>query len=212
MANKRSSVARENLLSAAIDVFGEKGFRNATIAEICRKAGANIAAVNYHFGSKEVLYREAWKYSFAESIKAHPQDGGVPADAPAEERLKGKIRALVQRIADPESKDFFISHMEVANPTGLLGEVMKSELIPLREKTLALVRELLGPGASEQQVLFCETCIISMCLHPMMMKRIRERMKKTDLPTGPDDIGAFADHVIQFALAGITSIRSTLDS
>ncbi len=44
--------------------------------------------------------------------------------------------------------------MEFVNPTGLLGEVMRTEFIPLREKTLSLMRELLGPDASEEEVVF----------------------------------------------------------
>ncbi|PTN34488.1 CerR family C-terminal domain-containing protein [Desulfonatronum sp. SC1] len=207
MTSKKSIVAKEKLLAAASDVFGKKGFRDATVAEICRRAGANIAAVNYHFGNKEALYRETWRQSFAESIQAHPQDGGIPPDAPAEQRLRGQITALMRRVADPENREFVISQMELINPTGLLEEVMKSALIPLREKTLTVVRELLGPEVDEQHVVHCEICILSMCLHPMLIQRIRQRTKKVGPPLVIDDLDAFADHVVLFALAGIQVVR-----
>lgn len=197
----------KKLLTAASDVFAEKGFRDSTVAEICKRAGANISAVNYYFGSKEALYQESWRHSFAESVRVHPQDGGVRDDAPAEDRLRGQVRALMARIADENNRDFFISQMEFVNPTGLLEEVMKSELIPLREKTLAIVRELLGPGATDEQILYSETCIISMCLHPMLIRRVRKMAKKTEAPVIIDDLGAFEGHVMKFALAGIASIR-----
>jgi len=59
-ARRKGGVAtRERLLAAAGRVFAEKDYRKATIAEICRLAETNIAAVNYHFGDKETLYREA---------------------------------------------------------------------------------------------------------------------------------------------------------
>ncbi|HSO08870.1 MAG TPA: TetR family transcriptional regulator, partial [Desulfoprunum sp.] len=64
MGRRKSGGTREKLLSAASDVFVDKGFRDATVAEICRRAGANISAVNYYFGSKEALYQEAWRHSF----------------------------------------------------------------------------------------------------------------------------------------------------
>lgn len=209
MTKQRSGDTRGKLLIAASDVFVKKGFRDATVAEICKSAEANISAVNYYFGSKEALYQEAWRKSFAESIAAHPQDGGVRGDAPAEERLRGQVKALIERIADENNKDFFISQMEFVNPTGLLGEVMKSELIPLREKTLALMRELLGPEASEQQVVFCETCMISMCVHPMLIQRVSQRRKDIEVPVIIDDFEAFTDHVLTFALAGIAAIRDS---
>ncbi|HEY6872986.1 MAG TPA: CerR family C-terminal domain-containing protein [Geobacteraceae bacterium] len=207
MKRKRSGAKKEKLLAVAGDVFIEKGFRDATVAEICARAEANISAVNYHFGSKEALYQEAWRHSFTESLKAYPMDGGVSKTAPAEERLRGQLTSLIQRIADENNKDFFIAQMEMVNPTGLLQEVMKSELIPMRQQTLALVRELLGPEATEQQVDYCEVSIISMCVHPMVMQRIAKRTGDKDMPAMIGDVTAFADHVVMFALAGIDAIR-----
>ncbi|GLI38165.1 TetR/AcrR family transcriptional regulator [Geobacter hydrogenophilus] len=208
MSRKKSGGTREKLLAAAGDVFIEKGFRDATVAEICSRAEANISAVNYHFGSKEALYQEAWRHSLTESLKAYPMDGGVSETATAEERLRGQLTALIQRIADENNRDFFIAQMELVNPTGLLQEVMKTEMIPMRQKTLALVRELLGPEATEQQVHYCEISIISMCVHPMVMQRIARRTRDDKMPAIIEDITAFADHVVTFALAGINAIRS----
>lgn len=207
MTRKRSSSTRGKLLSAAADVFMEKGFRDATVSEICSRAGANISAVNYHFGSKEALYQQAWRHSYAELVSVHPLDGEVSPDASAEERLRGHMRALIGRISDENNRDFYICQMEIANPTGLLEEIVKVELNPQREKTQSLVRELLGPGTTEQQVVFCETCVISMCINPMSMRRVRQREGNTDKPRVEYDLEAFADHAVRFALAGIEEIR-----
>lgn len=206
MSSEKTST-REKLLSAAGDLFMEKGYRDATVAEICRRADANISAVNYHFGSKEALYQQAWRHSFAASLAAHPQDGGVGGDAPVEERLAGRLRALVRRIGDPDNRDFFISQMEIINPTGLLEEVMRVELSPQREQTLALVRELLGPGATERQVRFSELSIVSLCLHPMLMRRVRRRTAEGKEPDFMEDPEAYAEHVVAFALAGLARVR-----
>ena len=212
MIKKKSGGTKERLLTAASDVFVEKGFRDATVAEICNRAGANISAVNYYFGSKEILYQESWRHSFSQAIASHPQDGGVSEDAPAAERLRGQVKALIERITDESNRDFFISQMEFLNPTGLLAEVMKTELIPLHEKTLAVVRELLGPQVPEQGVYFCETCIISMCIHPMVIQRVGQRTKNVAGPLIIDDLEAFADYVMKFALAGITAITRDFPS
>jgi AcrR family transcriptional regulator len=53
----RGAETRARLIAAALDVFGHRGFEGATTRLIAREAGANLAAIIYHFGSKQALYR-----------------------------------------------------------------------------------------------------------------------------------------------------------
>jgi hypothetical protein len=84
---------------------------------------------------------------------------------------------------------------------------MDIELIPMREKTMSLVRELLGPEATDRQVHYCTISIVSMFFHPMVMQRTAVRSGNSDHPVIIDDVRTFADHVVAFALAGIRDIR-----
>jgi AcrR family transcriptional regulator len=203
---------RKNLLEAAGDIFAEKGYRDATIAEICKQAGANIAAVNYHFGNKETLYIEAWRRAFLESVKAHPADGGLNDDAPPEERLQAQVTAILRRMADKNNKEFWFVQSEFANPTGLLEEVMRKEIHPLQKKTEGLVRELLDPLSSDMEVRFCETSIISQCINPMVLSwRREEKGVEKGIPPEINDIEAYANHVVKFSLGGICAIREEAD-
>src|SRR5262249_15879904 len=52
----RSEQAKARLLEAAVRIFGDKGLKGATVREIAKAAGQNVAAITYYFGSKEKLY------------------------------------------------------------------------------------------------------------------------------------------------------------
>jgi len=200
------------VLDAAGAIFAAKGCHDAKVADICRKAKANVAAVNYYFGGKEKLYVEAWRDAFERSLAAYPPDGGIPASASAEERLRGQILALIKRIMDPNSLDFDIAHKEMANPTGLLSEVMRRSVEPLRQHLTTVVRELLGPQATEPQVRLCEMSIHSQCFGPLMHERHRRHAPKEHGGPGPlpkeITYAVMADHVFRFSLAGICEVRN----
>ncbi len=202
---------RRHLLAAASEVFASKGFWEATTGEICRMAGANAAAVNYHFDSKEALYIASWRDSFARSLEAYPADGGVLPDAPAEERLRGRVLSIMHRILDKGSHSFDIVHKEMANPTGLLSDAMQESIGPIREGFAGIIRELLGDDVSEQDVRLCRISIVSQCFGPLLRQRHRQRTPLASHPCTADppieDVEVFADHVVRFSLAGIREIR-----
>ena len=66
---------RRRLLETAGQIFAEKGFDGATVREICRRAGVNIAAVNYYFRDKEQLYIEAVKSAACGSLEDDARAG-----------------------------------------------------------------------------------------------------------------------------------------
>ena len=154
MKKQRSDAVntRQSLLEAAGEIFAKKGFWSATHEEICSRANANLAAINYHFGSKENLYIEAWKYSFEKSMEKYPMEGGALAKDPVEKRLRGRVLSILKRIADPESYEIDIMLKEMANPTGILTEVIASKTEPGKRDFDSIIREIIGKGIKEEQI------------------------------------------------------------
>jgi AcrR family transcriptional regulator len=213
---RENADTRGRLLDAARVIFAEKGYHHATIAEICERAGANIAAVNYYFRSKDNLYVQAWREAFARSVAAHPPDGGAAADAPPEDRLRGRIRALIERVADPESHTFDIVRKELANPTGLLAETMHEAIEPIRQGMTGVVEELLGPAAPPEAVRLCEMSVLTQCIHFVMRERFRRSLPEGARLPGPPpldvDLDTVIDHVFRFSLAGIRHARQQAEA
>jgi len=208
------SETRLHLLEAACEVFAARGFREGTIAEICSKAKANAAAANYHFGSKEGLYVESWRHAFNRSLKAYPPDGGVASGAPVEERLRGRVRSIMERIIDPESHDFDMVHKEIANPTGLLAGVMQESMEPIFQGLGSVVRELLGEHCTAESVRLCLMSIRAQCFGPLLRERRRKTASGSLLPVSDpiqEDVEVLANHVTRFSLAGIREVRDLIE-
>ena len=70
------------ILEAAGRTFAERGFREATVRDICQAAGSNIASINYHFGDKERLYIESVKLAHREMLQSMPLPSGPRAYPP----------------------------------------------------------------------------------------------------------------------------------
>ena len=84
---------KARLLDAAGQEFAEKGFEGATVRAICDRARVNLAAVNYHFGDKEMLYEQA-------VLEAHRCGGGEPpasVDVPAARHSQARVAKLRER-------------------------------------------------------------------------------------------------------------------
>lgn len=91
--------ARERLIEAGIDVFGQHGFEGASTRRLAGEAGVNIAAIPYYFGSKEGLYR-----AVAENIvrrvreRMDPEIAAANALAMRSEASEGELIAGLQRL------------------------------------------------------------------------------------------------------------------
>jgi len=180
-------VTRDRLLKAACEVFAEKGYLNAKVAEICRRAGANVAAVNYYFGDKDTLYAEAWLHAFNEYAMPEIQNF-------MEKGLQGYFTRLYL--------------MELANPTGLIQDSWHNMIEPRRQKLIGIIRKILGAETTDETVLFCELSIISQCRALLTINR-NDLEYLLDEPLSSKLIKRLADHIACFSLAGIRAFSKS---
>jgi AcrR family transcriptional regulator len=192
------------LLKAACELFAEKGYHAVTVAEICRRARANVAAVNYYFHSKANLYIEAWKHAY----KKYPWPELSDSHASPEERFRAYVRYLMKKFTaqGPQGQFARLYLMELLNPTGLIQDVWHEMVKPRREVLLKIIRDIMGKEVTDEKVLFCELSIINQC-------RVLLTIRQCDLeyllgkPLSPELLERLADHIAEFSLMGIrTSI------
>lgn len=203
---KDGKETKQKLLDAACSVFAEKGYRMATITEICRRAGANVAAVNYYFGDKDSLYVAAWRQAMQQFLAGMEEPS---ADLSPEKRFGIVIHRFIVKILniDGHRSNFRrMELMELANPTGLIDEAWKEEIAPRRQEMIELIRQIIGPDVPEAAVKLCEMSIVNQCRGYSLLRRSRVDFLDEDELT-PECVNRIAEHTTQFSLAGIKAIK-----
>jgi AcrR family transcriptional regulator len=195
---------RLRVLNAACAVFAEKGFRDARVADICARAGANVASVNYYFGGKASLYQEAWRQAL-ENFQQHVILD-VESDSP-KEALRQYIQALIRLFSSKgQAADFSRLYLiELLNPTGLIEDAWHEMIESRRRRLQQIIRRIIGPDAAELSVRFCEQSIINQCRALLTIKR-RDLEYMLDHPLTPELTRRLADHIADFSLAGIEAV------
>jgi AcrR family transcriptional regulator len=201
---------RGRLLDAALEVFAESGYRNAKVAEICRRAGTNLAAVNYYFGDKANLYAEAWQHAF--NACAGPITIGS-ADLSPVQQLRLRIHNMMQDFTENSIRGQFtrLYLMELANPTGLIQDNWHELIEPQRQELIGIIRKIMGVNATDERVLFCEMSIINQCRALLTISR-SDLKYLLGQPLSRELIKRWADHIIRFSLAGIQATGKRLET
>jgi len=199
-----SSSTKTRLLAAAIEIFAEKGYRDATVADVCEAAGANIASVNYHFGSKENLFRHVLREAFMRSEKEFPLDGGLRPDTPGELRLHAFMAGMIRRNFDPgPAGDFNRIMIHQGTRESAPDELVMSEVGQLQGVILeSIILQLVGK-LSKTTLAQTKLNIVALCVFPSLAHRLRSHLFPTEM--SPVKLSAFIDRQHAFALAGIAT-------
>jgi AcrR family transcriptional regulator len=198
---------RRQLLEAAGGVFAEVGFRNATVREICRRAGANVAAVNYHFGDKETLYAEVLRYAHGKALEKYPPLLDVAADAPPEKKLRAFVHSLLLRIFDkgPTAWHGKLMSREMIEPTAALDSLVEERMRPMSNQLWQIVAEILDRPPNDERVRLCGMSVVSQCVFYHHCRPVVSRLFPEHLPHDAANIERLADHITKFSLAAMKS-------
>ena len=205
---KSITETRQRLLEAAGEVFAEQGFRNARVREICQRAGANVAAVNYHFGDKQRLYAAVMEYVQTLALGKYPLIQGESTEVPAAERLRAFIHYMLSDFFDKGAPAWpgKLMAWEMIEPTSTLDIVVESIILPIAKKLGAIVRELLGTPVSDDLVHRCQMSIIAQCLHYRNARPVIQRLFP-EQQYSPENIALMADHITRFSLSALRGLE-----
>lgn len=204
-ASAPTDSTREKLLQAAEQIFAERGFYDATVREICLRAGANVAAVNYHFGDKLSLYTEVLRrFARALDVERAIADPTVPP----EELLRKIIRMRLRGVYASDHPDglFRLTVHEWIRPTPAMDRVANETLRPLYTRFREIVGGILGLPPDHEKTRLCVHSIIGQAIHYIQGRPILARLWP-ELTMTPDQVDRIADHIADFSLAYLRAFK-----
>ncbi|CNH00865.1 putative DNA-binding transcriptional regulator [Yersinia aldovae] len=202
----RGEQARQQLIQAATELFGELGLKGATTRDIAQRAGQNIAAITYYFNSKEGLY-----LAVAQQIADFIQNAFSPlvqeidqflqqtaAEQAAEQQLHYIRRGLLQfshLMTQPETLNISkIMAREQLSPSEAYPLIHTQAIAPLHQKMNHLLAAFIGADASATKTILHTHALIGEVL---AFRLARETIRRQ---AGWQDIGEAESELINQVL------------
>ena len=198
-------VTKERVLEAAEELFIERGYNHVTVRDICRAAGANVAAVNYYYRDKLGLYQEVLMkvIECAHEVAKSAHEG--KAGSSAEERLRHYVRTFMGQVLNNGLKcraGKLMAH-EMADPSPAFDLIIEKAIRPNSARVATLVSELTGLPPDDPKVGICVGCIQTQIAG--FTGPVADRMVPGGRFTG-EIIDFVPGQVVEFSLAGMRAI------
>ena len=210
MDDKKSiSKTRGAILEAAGQIFADEGFSRATVRDICREAGANLAAVNYHFGDKKGLYLAVLKHYQEISLQTYPPDLGLKEARSPDEKLRAFIHSFLLRIMNEGRPAWFgkLLAREFTQPSWAFDILVKENISPAFQILTGIVGSILGSQAPERKVRLCSMSIVGQCLYFRHSQPVISRLFPSET-FGPKQIDELTDHITSLSLQGLMNWKT----
>jgi AcrR family transcriptional regulator len=204
-----SDQTRSSILAAAERLYADRGFGDVTLRDIVAEANVNLAAVNYHFGSKDELIAElfvtrsiATNRERLRELKAAEEQGG--GRAPLEAILHALVGPTLRGCLGPANQRstaarFMIrASIESVPP---IRRIKNREIDHLRKFAAAMRRAL--PERSDEDIYWGLHFALAMAHHT-----IRESERLTKLSDGQcdlDDVDDIIARVVGMAMMGLNA-------
>lgn len=213
MGNPEPLGTKERLFFAAVKVFAQRGYREATVREICRLAGAaNLNAVNYYFGSKKNLYRSILDTMFSEIQKRSDTRARENKNRTGKEHLRDLITeycAVIFGGGDTAADLMKIFIAEMIRPSPYLDEMVVKYTLPHVEEFLGALSDIMGPDTPPEVLRDCGASIVGQIVYYSLVWPVFSRVFP-DHPGMKQYHERLVEHVFRFSLGGLKEAKARI--
>ena len=194
-----SETTKDKLLDTAERLFGEHGYDATSLRQIIAEAGVNLAAIHYHFGSKqelldEIIERQAGPVNaerMAQIDRAEAEAAGEPMPV---NKILGAFLTPMARAA--QRRPQFVRLMGRIYAEGLMDSVLQRHFQGVSARFVAAMRRSL-PHLSEEEFLWRMHFMVGAMAHTMCGSQDFTRVSEE-----PDGFSRRIEFLIRFLSGG----------
>ncbi|MBF6060084.1 TetR/AcrR family transcriptional regulator [Nocardia terpenica] len=131
---------REDLLTAAKQCLADRGYARTTVRDIVAASGSNLAAINYHFGTRDALLSQAMIESTTDAVQRILDALATRTEGAPAERLESFLRRLTTTFTDDRA--LWAANVESLAQALHSGEVRAEVAAKQRDARRSLARML----------------------------------------------------------------------
>ncbi len=196
-------VTRARIVEAAGQLFGEQGYAETTSKAIASKAGVDLASINYHFGTRDGLYKAVLAEAHRRLVSVAELERIAHAPEPAEARLRQLIELIISRAMSKRGWNAHVLARELLSPSSHLDVLFAEEMSPKFRFVAGLLSEITGIPLGDPSLIRCAISVGAPCAVLFVVGRIPTPLT-TQLMELPQDL--LVDHLHTFAIAGLEAI------
>jgi AcrR family transcriptional regulator len=198
--NDSLSDTASDLVAAATELFSHHGYEGTSVRAITSRAGTNLGAITYHFGSKDALYEAAFAAVVEPSVQylTRAASGiGTPL-----QRIERFVRAFFEYLHEhPELPRLLVHHLAGARPMPEPGRrTMRGNV--------GLLSQLIAAGQRDGSVRGGDPFLMALSVgaQPMFLSLTRQALME-GASLDQDDPGTreqLVESVVLFVRRGLT--------
>ncbi len=158
-----SKKTRTKLIEAAGQLFAKKGFSAVTVRDIAKKAETNLSALNYHFRTKDALYREVLiEACRLDSISAEDKKNLLQFEPREAIFIFIKESLSEYRKKAASNWQFILVSRECREPGDAFDEISKDYLEPETKFLAEIIGRAVGKSSADHYVNFAVLSLIAL--------------------------------------------------
>ena len=162
--SRPSEITRDRILKTAVRLFAERGYEATSIRTLAAKTHVNQAAINYHFKTKDGLYREILRdaiYALTQDQLAHAKETqAMSRERALAEFVRQQLRPLSAR--DDVTRYIHILNWEAVRPTAVYRKLVSDEAAPFLGFAVDLMRRFM-PDADRATLIMATVWLYGQC-------------------------------------------------